>query len=374
MTDRTIRNLGKLSHSGSTARVLNLHGIWRSHGETEGWRTAPMFQNRILNRALILKHRLRRDEIDQFYVRRTVATKVILPIDSADLRLGGRYLFVNQIGFAGALAESFGIGHGHPDRDVLLLMDRLPSLDPFLLREQLRRNGHEPAACYFNVAEAELARMAAFVAREITPLVSMTLGPDIDLTIDTPVARLTAKILANSADEDMRGLARTLMLDPDECEQGVFSWKGFLYYKWMLQAITGEIGAIMEGVRRVKPVGRVDAEALAAIDRARDLVRRRIVMTCSATADMLRVYDDAFLGLTREDRPMAFRDFLRDAPVLFSRLGEQLGALQHIVSFWKYRTSPEQPPLGAEELLELLSDFEISLSGGERPERAAIAA
>lgn len=374
MTDRAVRNLDNLKMTASTARVLNLLRVWNEHGRTPGWRAAPMFTNPILNRALVIKHRLRRNEIDQFRSRRYVATKVILPIDSGDLRVGGRYLFVDQIGFDQMLEESLGIGQDHPDRRTLSLIDELPGLDPFLLREQLRRNGVTPDSCYFNVSEADLSRMAAFVAAEITPLVDLSLGPQADSAADNPVARLTAKIMSNSAGEDMSALGMTLQLDPEEYEEGVFCWKGFLYYKWALQAIMADIGWVMDSVRRVRPGGRVDADQYVVIDRAREQVRRRILLTCEATADMLRVYDDAFHGLTHEGRPTAFRDFLRDAPILFARLGERLGAVQHIVSFWTYRLAADKPAPGADELIDLLSDFETSLSGRERPDVLALAA
>lgn len=374
MTDRAVRNLANLRKTASTARVLNLLRVSREHAETPGWKSNPMFKNPALNRALILKHRLRRNEIDQFRVRRHVATKVILPIDGSDLRVGGRYLFVDQIGFDRTLEESFGIGPGHPDRRTLALIDELPGLDPFLLREQLRRNGLGPDPCYFNLSEADIERMAAFVAQEITPLVDLSLGPDADLTAENPVARLTAKIMSNSAGEDMSALGMTLQLRPDEYEEGVFCWKGFLYYKWSLQTITGEVGRVLEGLQRTHPHGRTDVDQYVAIDRSRQLVRARVLDTCDAAADMLRIYDDAFQNLTRFGRPTAFRDFLRDAPILFARLGERLGAVQHIVSFWTYRMTGDKKRPNAEELIDLLADFEISLSGRERADVLSLAA
>jgi len=374
MTDRAFRNLDNLRTSASTARVLNLLRVSRDHGRTHGWRDAPMFENPTLNSCLVIKHRLRRNEVDEFRVRRYVATKIILPIDAGDLRVGGRYIFVDQVGFDKMLEQALGVGPSHPDRRILSLMDELPSLDPFLLREQLRRNGHAPDPCYFNISEADLMRMSDFIANEITPLVALSMGPDADLAADNPVARLTAKIMSNSAGDDMSALGQTLMLAPEEYEEGVFCWKGFLYYKWALQMITGDIGWVVDSVRRVKPRGRADAEQHVAIDRAKEQVRRRILLTCDATADMLRVYDDAFTALTREGRPTAFRDFLRDAPILFARLGERLGAIQHIVSFWRYRMTGDKSAPGAEELLDLLADFETSLSGRERPDVLALAA
>jgi len=376
MTDRSIRNLANLRRSASTARVLNLLRVHREHGDSPAWAEAPLFRNPILNRAMILKHRLRRDEVDRFRLRRPVVTKIILPIDAADLKVGGRYLFIDEIGFDKILEQVFGIGPGHPDLNTLAVLNRLPGLDPFLLREQLRRNGVTPAPCYFNLSEADLEAMSTFVGEEISPLVDLCLGPDADLTADNPVAKFTDKILSNSAGEDLSALGLTLRLKPEEYEEGIFCWKGFLYYKWTLRSMIAEVGGVIEAVRRVRPHGRPTAQQHAVLDRSREGVRRRILATCDATAAMLRVYDDAFVGLTQEGRPTAFRDFLLDAPTLFSKLGERLGAVQHIVSFWTYRMSADKPLPDADELIDLLSDFENSLMGrdDEPPPHMSLAA
>jgi hypothetical protein len=374
LTDRAVRNLANLKKSASTARVLNLLRVWDEHGATDGWKAAPMFRHPSLNRALILKHRLRRDEVDRFRVRRHVATKIILPIDRGDLRIGGRYGFVDEIGYDRLMEETFGIGPSHPDRQVLALMDELPGLDPFLLREQLRRHGFAPDPCYFNLTEADLSRMTEFVSEEIRPLVDLSLGPDADLTAENPVSRLTGKIMSFTPGEDMSSLGATLQLDPQEYEEGVFCWKGFLYYKWSLQTVIGDIGGVLDSVRRAKPYGRLDAEEHIAIERAREAVSRRIILTCESASDMLKVYDEAFVSLTQKGDPTRFRDFLKDAPLLFSRLGERLGAVQHIVSFWRFRTASGKPRLTPEEFLDLLADFEVSLSGRERADVVALAA
>jgi len=363
MTERSIRNLANLPGTASTTRVLNLAKVYAEHGHTREWALAPLFRSPVLNRAMLLKHRLRRDEIDRFRLRRHVATKIILPIDIDDLRAGGRSLFVNEIGFDQSLEQAFGVGPGHPDRKTLAVIDGLPGFDPFLLREQLRRNGITPAPCYFSLSPADLAAMISFVSEEIAPLVDLSLGPDADLAAENPVAILTGKILSMSAGEDLSALGRTLRLAPEQYEEGVFCWKGFLYYKWTLRSVLAQVGGVVDAVRRVKPLGRASAQQHAELDRARETVRRRILMTCDGAAGMMRVYDDAFRELTQEGRPTAFREFLRDSPVLFSKLGERLGALQHIVSFWTYRINPTKAAPTTEVLIDLLADFETSLTG-----------
>jgi hypothetical protein len=360
MTDRTIRNLAHLRRSASTARVLNLLKVGLEHSHEADWADRPVFQTPALNRALIIKHRLRRDESDCFYLRRQVATKVVIPLDPDDLKSGGRYVFVGQRDFERVMRQAFGISPGHTDMQMLALLDRLPSLDPFLLREQLKRSGREPASCYFSISESDLERMSSFVEAEIRPLVTLSLGSDLEAVGST--RRLAAKIMSNRPTDHMGDLRTTLRLELEEYEDGVFCWKGFLYYKWILTSLRAEAVAVADAVQTVRPIGKVDREARTWLDRGRTVLRHRIIETCDEVQRTLAVYDAAFAGLTDEDSPAAFRDFLLVSPRLFSKLGDQLGAIQHIVSFWRFRFSPGASAVGVEELIDIFMDFETGLA------------
>lgn len=360
MSDRAIRNLEHLRRSASTARVLNLLKVYDEHGHTDDWHERPMFRTPTLNTALIIKHRLRRNETDSFPGRRQVATKVVVPIDSNDLKTGGRFVFVNQMGFERAMQEAFGIAADHPDLKTLRLMDQLPSLDPFLLREQLRRGEVDAAPCYFTLSEADLEKMLAFVQQEIEPLVTLSMGGGIAAVGST--ARMASKILSNAPGDRLEALRATLRLEPEQYQEGVFCWKGFLYYKWALASLMNAIVEVADEVGTVKPVGPSDRAAKDYIERGRGVLRGRIMKTCEDVSRTLRYYDDAYAGLTLQGNPVAFRDFLLEAPALFARLGDQLGAVQHIVSFWRFRFGPKAPPVGVEELIDIFMDFESGLA------------
>ena len=360
MTDRTIRNLEHLRRSASTARVLNLLKVYNDYGRDPEWAARPIFRTPALNRALIIKHRLRRDEFDAFHLRRQVATKVVIPIDAEDLKTGGRYVFVEQRNFERLMHEAFGLEPTHADLNTLRLMDALPSLDPFLLREQLRRGGVEPAHCYFSISDSDLEKMLAFVEDEIRPLVTLSLGADIESVGST--RRLAGKILSSEPGDRMEALRQTLNLHPDEYQEGVFCWKGFLYYKWVLRSLVGDIASVADAVSTVKPVGKLDRSSREYIDRGRRVLHERIMTTCDEVSRTLRIYDDAYGDLTVRGQPSSFRDFLLRAPRLFTRLGEQLGAVQHVISFWRFRFGPGAPPVSVEELIDVFMDFEVGLA------------
>jgi hypothetical protein len=182
-SERSVRSLKHLQSSASTARTLNLISVWKKHGDEAGYTAGPFFESPVLNRSIIVKHRLRHDELE-LLPSRTSATKIILPIDITELGVGARSFFVGQKGYEGFLAE-LGCTPGESktnsrDDKLLQLVDKLPSLDPFLMRERLKKDGFNPDRCYFDLTDADASRMFNFVRDELTPLVGMSFG-DMDV-------------------------------------------------------------------------------------------------------------------------------------------------------------------------------------------------
>ncbi len=358
-----MRRLTALQESASTARVLNLGGSLRKTDVDPESLKPPFFTNPLLNRAIIVKHRVRPNEADAFNSPRQNATKILLPIDPKDLKLGAHYFFMGQKDFDSVTTSVFGRGlaPGEHDRQVLDLIDALPSLDPFLLREHLRRNGFEPARAYFNISDADLERMHAYVEAEITPLVAMSFQAE--LGSKAQAAKLVNKLLSSNAPDDLGPLRGVLMLGEREFLDGIFAWRGFLYYKWVQESLQRRTAQVTSAIELVQPRGPRDPESSAYIGPARNRICISVQKTVNSISQMLSVYDKAYQGLTQKGDPAGFRDFLLTAPAMFTNLGEQLGALQHIVSYWTHRFPTGKPAVASpQELMDFLIDFEDSLS------------
>ncbi|NEX92752.1 hypothetical protein [Caulobacter sp. 17J65-9] len=368
MKDRTIRRLSALQKSGSSARTLNLAAISRRHAHDPALAAAPFFRNPLLSRCIVVKHRLRANEQDAFCGYRSQATKVLLPIDTRELRLGAQYFFVGQKDMDAVLEQAFGAGlrSGEHDRHMLELLDGLPSLDPFLLRDHLRRHGFEPAAAYFDISEADMRRMFGFVEAELSPLVR--LSQDADGGQALHAGRLVDKLLSANPDLDFEPLRDTLRLEDREYLDGLFAWRGFLYYKWLLHHLETDVSRVLASIGQVRARPGRDAEALAYVGPARQRIQLSVRRGWDSVRSLISVYDKAYAGLVRSGRPQTFRDFLLTAPGMFSRLGEQLGAIQHVVSFWSYRF-PEgsSPTVDALDLMDVFLDFEDSLAFARAP-------
>ena len=370
--DRSVRSLQRLHMNASTARVLNLLMVYRRCGDTPEHREAPFFQNPVLNRCLIVKHRLRSNEYDMFDTPRSSATKVLIPIDHTDLKMGARFMFVGQSRFNELMEGALGIPFepNSPDIRMLQLIDSIPSLDPFLLREQLRRAGLEPARCYFEVTEADVNRMFSFVQKEITPLVNMSCGNDASMTVYA--SRLVNKILSSEIDSDLDPLRQVLQLDEKQFDEGIFCWKAFLYYKWQLSELMPRLRDVIQEINTVKPRTSGDSEIRSQIELTRTQVRRRVGMACQRVRATLDIYDDAYAELTNQGRAGPFRGFLLSAPSMFRELGERLAGIDHIVSFWRFRFPKDRlAMITPEELCDIFHDFENGLVFNEDVSAAA---
>ncbi|WP_374575705.1 hypothetical protein [Phenylobacterium sp.] len=366
MSFREVRSLSHLRHSASTTRALNLLSVWEKHGKdglTAGYGARPFFTNPVLNRAIILKHRLRQDELDAFGHGRGDATKVILPIDPTNLRAGGRSFFVNQRGYESLLTE---IGTSRPDADrrdqaLLDVLDELPSLDPFLMRERLKRDGFEPDRCYFDLSEADHRRIFDFLRRELDPLITLTFA-DVEARLGEKSSKLAAKVLTNAGVSDLEPLRLGLGMGVDEFSEGMFSWMGFIYYKWTLNDLLPRIKPVADQIEAVRPFGPSSLEEREYVYRIRSMLSQGIIRACETVRRTLAIYDDAYDSLTRRGEPQAFRNFLLRAPRLFFDLGQRLGAVHHIISFWTFRfPNGARSRIGVHELMDLLADFENSL-------------
>jgi hypothetical protein len=352
-----------LQANASTARTFNLLAVWRRHGDEEEYKSAPFFETLVLNRSIILKHRLRLHERDGVIRERATATKVILPIDTADLSIGARSFFVGQKGYQGVLNE-LGVSDGlNESRDgrLLSIIDGLPSLDPFLMRERLKSEGFHPARCYFELTDADAARMFRFVQSEVAPLIGISFKDSGQLNEKT--GKLAEKILANANDAELEPLRQGLGMSKPDFVEGVFCWKGFIYYKWTLGDLLPKVRPVASEIASVRPMGLATDDEIAFITTVQARITKAIVHCCETVRITLKVYDDAYADLTRHGQPQAFREFLLKAPSLFHELGERLGAVHHIISFWGFRFPAGGPrQIAAEELVDLLADFETSLN------------
>jgi len=220
------------------------------------------------------------------------------------------------------------------------------------------------ADCYFELSKADKTRMHEFVASEIKQLIQLAMRSDKpEKRNDTgSTARLVSALLSTEANDQLEPLRRTLMMGTEEFRQGIFSWRGFLYYKWSASELlprAREVAREIAALPIARDANREDRHYIAS---SKTRLVRRMVETARESSELLGVYDKFFGDLVERGQPQVFRDFLMRAPRMFVDLGEKLGGLGHIVSFWKYRFPKRRlVPVDAESVISLFGDFLISV-------------
>ncbi|OYU77229.1 MAG: hypothetical protein CFE32_06575 [Alphaproteobacteria bacterium PA3] len=366
-----VRSLAALTNTASTSRVLNLHLVTVEFADDLARVSAPFFFDAVLNRAIIIKHRLRSDETYLLSDGTAVATKIMFPLDRSDLKAGGRSILVNQMGWRATLCDVLGATEPELEKDfeILEMLNELPSLDPFLVREQLRRFHHHPADCYFAISPADNARMQTFTSNEMAPLIAMAFGSKDGAIPPELVKKLADALLSTNADSRLDPLRMTLGLEGEKFTQGIFSWKGFIYYKWQFSETFHKLTRISAEMDSIKIKGRMDKNIREEIDDLKKSIRGRIRDSAKNCQQVLSLYDDAFRDLVDKGNTAAFRRFLLDAPVLFIELGHSMGIISHISSFWAYRFNKDKEKnVEVQEYLDILREFENGLA----PKRATM--
>ncbi len=358
-----LRSLGSIVATASSSRVLDLHGLAAENLDDPDYAGRPLFLHPVLNRSIIVKHNVRPGEADRLPRGRFNATKVIFPFDLDDLDLGGQLLFVGQRNFSEVLTRHLDYRELPLERDmaVLAILDKLPTLDPFLIRESLKRHQVvDVGRCYYRLSETDKAEMLGFVAGEIEALINLCFGGRSGN--DERMQRLSQLLLADRESDELEPLRLTFRMGPAEFSEAMFSWKAFLYYRWRSRALAPLLQGTLNSISTIR-ARRYEREEVSFVVRAKQLLEKTISDSWREVAQRLKLYDTAFAALTSDGNPENFRLFLKHGPFLFIELGERIGRLELIVSFWNARfgghgivgISPDDVLENMRELLQALS-------------------
>ncbi len=229
------------------------------------------------------------------------------------------------------------------------------------MREQLSRHGYRPGACYLKISPYDVQRMIGFANAEIERLVMTAFGKDL---IGGAGMKLAGKILSNELDKELWPLRKTLRMSDNEFSDGIFSWRGFLYFKWRHTELQEEMRKVLDGLASYQPVGQADESLRDYLREVRPRLAKRILGATTNVGRTLAIYDQAYSALVNGENPGPFRRFLLDGPNLFFELGESIGILSHIGSFWSYRMNAQNQNqrLTPVEYSDVLMDFDDSLA------------
>jgi hypothetical protein len=125
-----------------------------------------------------------------------------------------------------------------------------------------------------------------------------------------------------------------------------------------MQSFWPDVMGILREIKEITPQGAISETQRAMLVAAKRNIIELVRDNNQHVSKVLAIYDESFAGLIASNAPKTFRDFLLSAPYMFLELGEKMGAISHIVSFWRYRFPKGRPAvIDAEELGVIFQDF-----------------
>ncbi|MGN6422492.1 MAG: hypothetical protein ACTHLA_04185, partial [Asticcacaulis sp.] len=131
---------------------------------------------------------------------------------------------------------------------------------------------------------------------------------------------------------------------------------------WRRLELRDQLRNVVDNLMKYRPMGVMDPGLRDFIEEVRPRLINRVLTAMDMVGHSLLHYDNAYTSLIDGRDPAPFRNFLLDGPRLFYELGEHVGVLTHITSFWDYRIGATNQRLTPLEYADMLQDFDQSLA------------
>lgn len=305
-----------------------------------------LFASRAINHAVVFKYpnfpeRMPSREMSGWSGRpeepedfRPIETGVYLPYDSEQPREGGSAFYLRQRNYATLMQECLGLS-GESDKEslqrdmvILNLLDTVPSLDPFLVKDCLDANSIPFDETYLQLDPAEVAKIRQAIAVKISEIVDKALAGEQRTAEDRQ--RMIDSLWDPSLPEAKDFIA-AFGIAEKEAPLVFGAWKGITFYQVQLREIAPRMG---EALRWFGSPASVPTDAMALSRGYRDqlqMFKGKIAKKLIATGEEARALLRDYEGCHQEflaGRPRKLVSFLKDSRRTYWILASCISALQ----------------------------------------------
>ncbi len=302
------------------------------------------FRSKQLNTIVLIKDTV--PEGDRQPGTPLVGTKLYFPFNEANIYEGGRTIFLHDRHLEVAIMGHYGEGALSKtslaqDIEILSILDRLPSLDPFLLKDIFLRRKISMNAAYFEVSEEAWNEIETFMLQRFEPLVRAAF-PDEESSQDDEKARTLIDKIWEARDLDaLQPLINAFRL-PQESALDIFSsWRGIVYYSFQYQKEQLKLSELVKWLKEneLPPAGipAPEAKDMAAMIA---LVREQLRKEWQTIEDIVKAYENSYNKMFRDKISSAdFLAFLRGSNETYWKIGNSLGKTNHAIYCWDVMSS-----------------------------------
>lgn len=322
------------------SRVFDCNSITIKLRERDQPPKRLFFRNGRLNNVVIMKQGVPQAERRQARMP-AVGTKLFFPFNANSSYFGGNTIFVHDTALENALREQCGLDKQVDAKafedDVRLLhaLDRLPTLEPFLLMDTLRSAEIEVNEEYLQIGAREAAKIEAFIRERAAPLVAAALP-------EAPPSDATALAAQLAEAKDAKALApliRALHLAEDKAMPMLHGWKVIAFYSCLYESLRPRLIEIAKWLKdtevtvaELPPIIRRRVEAM------HDAVKTELRALWQLIHRELTAFESVHEQVVAKTDLDPFLGFLWKCGDAVWRLGDGIGKLDHAILCWDQLT------------------------------------
>jgi len=360
-----------------SSRVFNCNDLTRKLEKLK-IEELPFFKNKAMNTLVLIKEPLTDERVEPHPSGFAVGTKLYIPYNEANVYEGGRSVFCHSKQLMEVLNQHFGFDGAkvskedlNRDLKILNVLDKLPSLDVFLMRDSLELEGLQVHPRYFEIEEAQRTAIQEFIRGKIEPLVRAAYAGQ--QSVANKVTQLVDKIWEAKDTVALDNLIKAFRIPEEEAPAIFAAWKGIIFYCYEYSRTKES----REAFARWLKDGAQERELVSKgvhdyIDQTRRGVIERLRDHWKDVENYTNEYDRIYAKFVDSSDPGEFISFLRTAKSFYWRMGDSLSKMSHAVNCWDIQTSnfPARR-LPSEHLEPLLVLLKAVLSGRASNKKAA---
>ena len=301
-----------------------------------------MFRHPELHRIIFIKQAIRDGQYLEGRSNR-IGTKLYFAFNETNAYEGGKSIFVGDQNFDNALAFQAGFDRKRGvedyirDRDIIQILDNLPSLDPFLLKDRLMAEAITPHPAYFEITQEEWTRIREHVMARFRPIVEFAYAGLDAARAQARLRQLVEKLWDAKDMDTLAPIIKAMELDPEEAPIALHAWKGVIYYDYRMASLESQIRRFAEWLGSgAEPIDLIPSANRKIVLDVRDATRGLLRERWRKARLRLEEYNDAYRKLfVDKQSPGPFISFLGNASNIFGELGDALSRLDHATEVWR---------------------------------------
>ena len=301
------------------------------------------FQTKALNALVLIKDAV--PEADRRSGAPSVGTKLYFPFNEQNIYEGGRTIFYHEKGVESAIKDYCGEGALTPetldtDMRIISILNRVPSLDPFLMKDVFVREGITVDEAYFEVSDETWAEIESFMMQKFEPLI-LAAFPDAKSSSDDKSRQLIDKIWEAKDMDALMPLIMAFRLPKERALDIFAAWKGIVYYSYQYVCEQTRFVELIKWIAdNEAPVVGVTAAETKEVQTLLKQVKDQLRIEWQKTDKIVQTYQSSYDKMFMEKSSSAdFLAFLKDSDKTYWEIGNSLGKVNHATYCWDVMSS-----------------------------------